>query len=122
MPKFTAAEIVAIKPGGSERGDHAPAIRHRRSGAKRIGFVSHFLPGPGHAGLPEQLAVGAVEAHDRAPIFLLKGLGDEDAIAPDDGSRIASVGQRRAPADVFVRAPMERKTSIRGAAGSFRSA
>src|SRR6266542_3030078 len=50
-PKFAAAEIVAIKPGGSERGDHAPAIRRRRSGAKRIGFVTRFLSGPGHAGL-----------------------------------------------------------------------
>jgi len=59
----------------------------------------------GKAGLPEQLAVGPVEAHHCPAAVCFDRLGDEHAIAPDDRSGIAAVGEGRFPSDIFRFAP-----------------
>jgi hypothetical protein len=75
----------------------------------RIGVVRFILLVVGHAGLPNHFPVGAVKAHDGAPILLLNGLRDKHTLAPHDGRGVAAVGQRHAPTDVFVFVPLNRQ-------------
>src|SRR5947208_956424 len=90
-PQFLPAEVVAIKAVRRERNDDALAVGHGRSGAIRVGRVGRFLFPRRDAGLPEQLAVRAIQAHERATVA--DGLGDEEAIAPDNRRGITRLRQ-----------------------------
>src|SRR5438552_9973009 len=57
-----------------------------------------------NACLPEQFAIGALKASERAAIA--SGLGYENAIAPDNRCRITALRQGHAPLHVVRRAPM----------------
>ena len=118
--QFLAGEIVAVQPVAGEGGDDPLAVGHRRRGAIRVRAVRGLLLLRGDAHLPEQLAVGAVEAHERAA--LAHGLRDEDAVAPDDGRGIAGLWQRDAPADVLVLAPLHGEVLLGGDAVGVRAA
>ena len=59
--------------------------------------------------LPDQLALPAFEAHQRAGRAPLGGLREEDLLAPHDGRGVAGRGQRRLPNDVLFRAPLQRQ-------------
>src|SRR5262245_25119748 len=54
-------------------------------------------------------------------MVLFHGLSHEDAVAPNDGGRIARPGQGRMPANVLIRAPGQRKILFRCHACSLRT-
>src|SRR5207248_10885096 len=58
----------------------------------------------------------------RRPVLLLGGLGHEHAVAADDRRRVALVGQRRLPADVFGRTPVQRQVLFGSVALAVRAA
>src|SRR5262245_29528118 len=90
-PDLLAVEVVAEEARRAERGDDELAVSDRRRGGEGIGAVGRLLLAVVlDPELPQHLAVGAIEAHERAAIDLVDRLRDEDAIAPDDGRRIAA--------------------------------
>src|SRR5439155_26295854 len=48
----------------------------------------------------------------RALVSLVAGLGEEDAVVPDDRRGVAFVGQIDLPADVLLGGPLERQTAL----------
>ena len=88
--------------------------------------------------LPHHAAVGTLQAHQRSlasrgraavdaagrPRRLVAGLGEEDAVSPDHRRRTALVRQLDLPADVLLRAPLQRQVFLRavplGGAGTAR--
>src|SRR5207247_5455218 len=67
--------------------------------------------------LPQELAAGAVETEDGpARALAVDGLGEEHAVAPNDGRGVALGRQRGFPADVLGAAPREGSVRLRGAA------
>src|SRR5207247_1797556 len=113
MPRLFAIEVVGINARRAETDINALTIRHRGAGAIWVVLLSGFVLGISHARLPKELAVRAIEAHERAPIFFLDRLSDEDAVSPHDGRRVARAGQRNAPADIFRVAPLAGEILVR---------
>src|SRR5438094_10263959 len=72
--------------------------------------------------LPKQLSVVAIETKNGAAVLLFDGLSNENAVAPDHWSRVAVLGQGRAPTRIFVRAPVQGQRGLFGNARSLRAA
>lgn len=102
-PEFAAVAVEAEESVGCERHDHPLAVRHGRSGAVRVGLVRRLLLAGGHALLPEQAPIGAIETHQGPPVA--DRLGDEHPAARDNGSRISRLRQRDAPLHILGGAP-----------------
>src|SRR2546430_897366 len=100
MPKLPSCEVIAINPGGTERGDNPLAVRDGGTGAIKIGLMCWFLLRRGDAGLPEHFSVGAVKTNDRAVVF--DGLSQEHTVAPNHRRGIARFRQRCFPADIPI--------------------
>src|SRR5262249_52479088 len=94
--------------GRAVAGNHPLAVGHRRGGAIWIRTVSRFLVLIERFLRPKELAVSAGEAHHGPPRAALGRLSDEHAVVPDDGRRVASVRQRRLPANVLGGGPLYR--------------
>src|SRR5205085_8063113 len=99
MPKLAALKVVAVEPVGSVRSDHPLAVAHRRIRTVGVGLVRRLFLAGDDPFLPEQVAAGAVKAYQSAAVA--DGLRDEDAAFGNDRRRVASLGERRAPAEVF---------------------
>ena len=110
MPGFLAVEGVRVNARRSETDINSLTVRCGCAGTIGIHFLRRFIFRVAHARLPEQFAVRSVEAHQGATILLLDRLCDQDAIAPDDGRRVATVRKRDLPAHVLFRAPFDRET------------
>ena len=67
-----------------------------------------------HGGVPENFPALAIEAESAALRGVVRGGGDEDAVAPDDGRGPARAGNGRLPNDVRRGAPMQRKFLLGG--------
>ena len=78
--------------------------------------MSRFLLGITGTFLPEQVAIGPVEAHQRATA--VNCLRKEYPVAPNDGCRVSGFGQRRAPKDVLVGAPVQWEVLFKRNAGA----
>src|SRR5262249_24360723 len=76
-PQLLTFEIVTDHAGRAEAGDDSFAVGHRRGGTVRVGVMGRLLAFVGGLLLPEELAVGAVEAHDGAAGTLVEGLSEE---------------------------------------------
>src|SRR4051812_42069679 len=74
----------------------------------------------GDAGLPEEFTVLPIEADERPTVA--DGLRDEDAVAPDDGSRIAGLRQLHAPFHILGLAPFFGEILLLADAGAERTA
>src|SRR6185436_6914516 len=122
VPQLAPIEVVAMNPRRAEPSDDAPTVGHGRRSAGRIVVVGRFLLSPGDAGLPEQFSRAPVKTHYRAPALRNNGLSDEDESAPHGGGGVAAFWQQHAPADVFVRAPAQRKILLGRHAASIGSA
>ena len=122
MPKLLARKIVAIETGRAEGGDDPLAIGYGSGGAVGILALGRFTGGIFHAGLPEEPAICAIETNERAAMRGADGLGHEDAIAPDNGRRIAALGKIGPPAHIFGGAPLEREIFTGSDAGAIRAA
>src|SRR5436309_2815009 len=116
MPDFLAVEIVAIKAGGSEERDDAGAIRRGRRSRGWVCFVREFGRRPGGTGLPKDFSIVAIEGENDALVFGRSSLRHENAIFPDNWSRVAAVGQGNTPFDVLVRGPMRGEIFLIGKA------
>src|SRR5262249_49597692 len=95
------------------------AICHGRSRAIRICWMRWFGFRRGYGRLPEQFAVPAIEANERAAIA--ERLSYENAIAPDNGRRITALCQGHAPLRVIRRAPADGQILLVANASSQRS-
>src|SRR5262245_20491289 len=105
FPQLFAVEVVAVHSRRAETHDGALAIEGRR-GIAIPGLVPvFFLLGIGDVLLPEQLAIGAGKTKEAALCASRVGLGEENPVAPDNRGRIARIGQRHLPLDVFLFAP-----------------
>src|SRR5262249_23146610 len=128
LPQFLAAKVVAVHASRAVADDDALAVGRRRRGAERVGVVRRFLLGIGHVLLPEHFPVGAAQAPERSrvrgsrtaawrsrrPVLLVGRLRQEDAVAPDDGRRVALVRQRHFPLHVFLVTPGQRQVGLGG--------
>ena len=82
MPELLPRKIVAVEPGGAKADDDALAVGNGGGGAEGILALSGLAGGILHARLPEDLAVGTIEADERTAMRRSDGLGDEDSICP----------------------------------------
>src|SRR5262249_6352015 len=121
-PQFLAAEVVADHAGRAEAGNDPLAVGDRAGRAVGIGVVGGLLLLVLGFLLPEELAVGPVKAQDGAAGALGDGLGEEDAVTPDDGRGVAGGGQRCLPADVLRGAPLQRHVLLGTDAVAVRAA
>ena len=67
-----------------------------------------------HRASPEFFAVKAIEANERALLFLFQRLCQENLFAPHDGRAVAAIGELNFPRDVFGGAPFKRQVFLRG--------
>ena len=110
-PGEFAAKIVRRQVAVGEDGRHVAAVRGHGAGRVawrlQITVRKHQLAAlgrRGHVGLPEQLAVGRVEAID-LPLFLVRAR--EEYAAGDDHRRaVAGQGDRRLPKNILAGRPV----------------
>ena len=73
-----------------------------------VGLVRRLLVAVGHGPLPEEFAVGAGEAHHGPPRALFSGLGEKDAVAPDEATMLVlTSGYNRNNGPTGASAPAE---------------
>ena len=116
IPELLSIEVVRGDSGRGEVGHHDAAVGRRRTGAVRVGLVGGFLLGVGDATAPKQLAGALVKTHNRATLVGVSRLRDEHLVAPDNRRAVAAIRQRRAPADVLFRVPLQRNSFALGQA------
>ena len=62
-----------------------------------------------HCAAPQNLAVQPIQADERAFLFLLQRLGEENLFTPNHRRAVAAIGQGNFPRNVFRGAPFERE-------------
>ena len=124
-PQLIAVHVVGVNTLRSKPGDHDAPIRHRRRAriggldmppVARLFLGRDALPGHSACGLVDRvehpLVAGsivrritvAVQAGlERGVALAADRARHEDAIAPDDRAGVREAGNRRTPADAFVR-------------------
>src|SRR5262245_35956058 len=122
LPELLAGEVIGDDASRREVGKDGFAVGDGGGGAGRILLVRCLDEVARDVLLPELLAVLAIEGDDRAPLAAVESLGEEDAVAPDDGRRVARLWQRHLPAHVLRRAPGEWQVLFRGDAVAARAA
>src|SRR5262249_37847836 len=120
-PEVLAVGVVAVQTALAEERDHPLAVgaaAGRRPAVHRMPLLRLALPG---ALLPEDFTVALIDAEDDALLAFLQRRGQENALAPDDGRRLAASGQRRLPHD-RLRVPLDGDSGFGRVAGAVRSA
>jgi hypothetical protein len=142
LPLERAREVVRVEPFGTEIGEHHVPVRDGRRPGKTAAAMACIEDRPlvGRA-IPQDLSRLRIEGEQFERVLQVPGhavgvnpflaaerVGDgllpgnrraldhrrhEDAIAPDDGRRMAASRQRRLPGDVLVRCPLGRQLGFR---------
>ena len=113
VPEQGAVEVERRHTAAAERHVHPLAVGGG-SGRCRSVLAVHRLPWPGrHLGLPQQRTVAASIRQHVETAAAVPSRRQEDAVAPDDGRRVAASRYRRAPDDVVGGAPAIRVPGVR---------
>src|SRR5437764_14194591 len=115
-PQFFAVEVIAVHAGRGETDDDAFTIADRRGVAVPVFIPVLFLLAVGHVLLPQDFALGSVEAEQASGRASLAGLSEKDLVAPDDRSGVSGMIERGLPLDVLSGAPFEWKVFLRAMA------
>src|SRR5262249_49712022 len=115
MPELLALEIETDQSAVAKEGHDALAVGHRRGAGEAV-FVADvgFDFVRRRRAAPEQLAITATNAVQRAVDARLAGTGQENAIAPDDWRGVARSGNLDVPHDVLGLRPVKGQ-AMRGA-------
>src|SRR5436190_17124954 len=120
MPKLLSFEVITTNTCRTERSNDALAVGDRRTGAIRISLVCRFLVHRIRSGLPLQLPISAVKAHDSALVF--DSLRYEHLVAPNHRGGISRLRERRFPANILIGAPDGWEIFFHADASAFGSA
>src|SRR5215207_8670913 len=104
--------------GRTAPADDAFAISDRRARPGGVGLMSDVFLFLDNLALPELPAIGPVETENHGAMVFLNRLSEEDSFSPNHRSRIAAVGQRRFPSDVFSWAPAQGQICFHGNASA----
>src|SRR5262249_6062063 len=107
-----AVEVDAQDAGVAEEGVDALAVGRRRARGVAVLEADLFRRRVRGDRLPEELAVGAVQAEDRAFLAAVGRGGEEEAFAPDNGRRVTLARQAYFPEDVFRPRPPIRVAGV----------
>src|SRR5262249_49280637 len=112
VPELLAVEVVSDDARRGKVGVDRGAVSYGRGGTGGILAVGGLFHQTGDFLLPEVLSVGAAQGDHRPTLAAVERLGEEDAVAPDDGGRVPRSRQGDFPADVLGGAPAGRQVSL----------
>ena len=114
LPKLFAGEVAAKDTGRTVPNNHARAVGDGSGRAVGVRSARRFHRGKPDRPHPNSFTCPAIKAAEVSLLSLVFRTGDEHAALRSDGAAVAGTRQRRLPADVFPRGPVEGRLVLLG--------